>query len=441
MKSLKAHLITITALLAMFALSVSEAEQSKEAKGGKQTQAPIVHIIKINGVINPAAAEYASKSISNASKKGAEAIVIELDTPGGLDTSMRSIVKEMIASPVPVIVYVAPSGARAASAGVFITIAAHVAAMSPGTNIGAAHPVAVGEKMDKTVAEKAANDAAAYIRSLAESHGRNAQWAEQAVRKSVSITETEALKLKVIDIVAEDMSSLLKAVEGRKVKTSLGERVLHTAQAKIIYGEKGFRHRVLDFISDPNIAYMLMLLGFYGIFFELTNPGSIFPGVVGVVSLILAFYSFQTLPVNYAGVLLILAGLVLFLLEIKIVSYGLLTLGGIASIVLGSIMLIDSEDPLLRISLSMIIPSAVVSALFFIITFRLAYRAYKSKPIVGLEALIGSEGTAKTAIDSKEGTVLVNGELWNARSEVPIDAQAEIVVNEVKGLTLWVKRK
>lgn len=421
--------------LSLFLLSIGWAKD----KG--QTNQPLVQVIKINGVINPAASEYVIKAIERASKTKAELLVIELDTPGGLDTSMRSIVKEMIASPVPVVVYVAPSGARAASAGAFITLASHIAAMAPGTNIGAAHPVAVGEKMDKTVAEKAANDAAAYIRSLAESRGRNADWAEKAVRKSASITETEALRLRVIDLIAEDLTALLKAIDGKKVKTTTGERTIRTTNTKIDHLEKGFRHKVLDFISDPNIAYMLMLLGFYGIFFELTNPGSIFPGVVGVICLILAFYSFQTLPVNYAGLLLILAGLTLFLLEIKIVSYGLLTLGGIACVILGSIMLIDSEDPLLRISLSMIIPSAVVSAIFFILTFRLAYKAHKPKPVTGTEALLGAEGVAKTTIDEREGTVFVNGELWSARSETPIEEQSQIVVYDIKGLTLWVRKK
>ncbi|HIJ59653.1 MAG TPA: nodulation protein NfeD [Nitrospirae bacterium] len=401
---------------------------------------PVVHVIKINGVINPASAEFVSRSIQKARDKNANLLIIELDTPGGLDTSMRSIVKDISASPIPIVVYVSPSGARAASAGVFITLSAHVAVMAPGTNMGAAHPVAVGEKMDKTVAEKAVNDASAYIKSIAESHGRNAEWAEKAVRKSESITEKEALKLKVIDLIAEDMNSLLKAIDKRVVKTAFGEKTLETKNAKLIYEEKGVRHKILDFISDPNVAYMLMLIGFYGIFFELTNPGSIFPGVIGVISLILAFYSFQTLPVNYAGLLLILAGLVLFLLEIKIVSYGLLTVGGIASIILGSMMLFDSAEPFMRLSLSIIIPSALVSAVFFIITFRLAYKAYKSKPVMGIEAMIGELGIAKEPIDNNSGKVYINGEIWNARSDTPIDVNSEVVVESVKGLLLKVRR-
>ncbi|MCX8069924.1 MAG: nodulation protein NfeD [Thermodesulfovibrionales bacterium] len=401
---------------------------------------PLVQVIKINGVINPASAEFVNRCIEKASSKKANLIIIELDTPGGLDTSMRSIVKDISASPIPVVVYVSPSGARAASAGVFITLSAHIAVMAPGTNIGAAHPVAVGEKMDKTVAEKAVNDAAAYIKSIAESHGRNAEWAEQSVRKSASITEKEALKLKVIDFIAEDLNALLKAIDKKTVKTAIGEKVINITNAKIVYEEKGMRHKVLDFISDPNVAYMLMLIGFYGIFFELTNPGSIFPGVIGVISLILAFYSFQTLPVNYAGLLLILAGLVLFLLEIKVASYGLLTLGGIASIILGSLMLFDSADPFMRLSLSIIIPAAIVSALFFIITFRLAYKAYKSKPVTGIESMIGEIGIAKEPIDNQSGKVYINGEIWNARSDNPIEANSEVIVESIKGLVLKVKK-
>ncbi|MCG2709094.1 MAG: ATP-dependent Clp protease proteolytic subunit, partial [Thermodesulfovibrionales bacterium] len=233
-----------------------------------------VVVITVNGVINPASAEYIGKSIKRANEQKREAVVIELDTPGGLDTSMRDIVKNIIESEVPVIVYVSPSGARAASAGVFITLAAHVAAMSPGTNIGAAHPVGVGGKMDKTMAEKVTNDAAAYIKSLAERTGRNSKWAEDAVRKSVSATETEALKEKIIDIVSKDLSTLLSTIDGRKVKTVVGEKILKTANANVVREEMSLRHKILNFISDPNIAYMLMLLGFYGILYELINPGS-----------------------------------------------------------------------------------------------------------------------------------------------------------------------
>ncbi|MEK7698427.1 MAG: nodulation protein NfeD, partial [Nitrospirota bacterium] len=294
-------------------------------------------VIKANGVVNPVMSEFISKNIKDAASAKADALVIEFDTPGGLDTSMRDIVRNIIASETPIIVYVSPSGARAASAGVFITLSAHIAAMAPGTNIGAAHPVGIGGKMDKTMSEKAENDAAAYIKSIAEQRGRNSEWAEKAVRKSVSITDAEALKLNVIDIVAPDLDSLLKSIDNRTVEMSTGKHIIKTKGIKVQHKEPGLRHKILSIISDPNIAYILMLLGFYGIFFELTNPGAIFPGVFGAISLILAFYSFQTLPVNYAGLLLIILAIILFILEITIISHGVLTIGGVIAMIIGSL--------------------------------------------------------------------------------------------------------
>lgn len=399
-----------------------------------------VLVITVNGVINPVASEYIGKSIKKASEMNAEALIIELDTPGGLDTSMRSIVKDIIGSSVPVVVYVSPSGARAASAGVFITMAAHVAAMSPGTNIGAAHPVAMGGKMDKVIAEKATNDAAAYIKSIAESRGRNVKWAEDAVRKSVSVTETEALKNNIIDLIAKDINTLLSEIDGKKTTTAYGDKTLKTAGAKIIRHEMSFRHKILNLISDPNVAYILMMLGFYGLFFELTNPGAIFPGVIGGICLVLAFYSFQTLPVNYAGLLLIIIGLILFILEVKVTSYGMLTIGGIVSMVLGSLMLFESPLPFLKLSLSVIIPAAIVTALFFVLTFRLAYKAYKRKPVTGAEGLIGLEGVAKTDITPGGGMVVVHGEFWSAYSDDVIHKEERVVVEDVKGLRVKVKK-
>lgn len=399
-----------------------------------------VFVVTVNGVINPVTAEYIGKSIKKASEMNAEALIIELDTPGGLDTSMRSIVKDIIGSSVPVVVYVSPSGARAASAGVFITMAAHVAAMSPGTNIGAAHPVAIGEKMDKVIAEKATNDAAAYIKSIAESRGRNIKWAEDAVRKSVSATETEALKNNIIDLIAKDINALLSEINGRTVKTAYGDRTLKTAGAKIIRYEMSFRHKILNLISDPNVAYILMMLGFYGLFFELTNPGAIFPGVIGGICLVLAFYSFQTLPVNYAGILLIIIGIILFILEVKVTSYGMLTIGGIVSIILGSLMLFESPLPFLKLSLSVIIPAAIVTALFFVLTFRLAYKAYKRRPVTGVEGLIGLEGIAKTDITPGGGMVVVHGEFWSAYSDDIIHKEERVIVEDVKGLRVKVKK-
>jgi membrane-bound serine protease (ClpP class) len=396
-------------------------------------------VIKVEGVVNPVMAEFISKNIDDAASANAEALVIELDTPGGLDTSMRSIVKKISSSAVPVVVYVSPGGARAASAGVFITISAHVAVMDPETNIGAAHPVGMGGKMDKTMADKAVNDAAAYIRSLAEKRKRNAEWAENAVRESVSITAEEALKLNVIDMTAPSMDSLLEKIDGREVETISGKKIIKTKDIKVVSIEPGFRHRVLNFISDPNVAYLLMLLGFYGIFFELTNPGSIFPGVLGAIALILAFYSFQTLPVNYAGILLILVGIVLFILEIKVTSYGMLTIGGIISMTIGSLMLIDSPLPFLRISYSVIVPSLLFTILLFILTMSLVIKAHRRQPATGAEELAGMEGEARTDI-REGGQVFVHGEIWEAWSEEPIKAGSNVIVEKVKGLKLKVRR-
>ncbi|MBI4685074.1 MAG: nodulation protein NfeD [Nitrospirae bacterium] len=399
-----------------------------------------VIVITINGVINPASAEYISKSIKRANEQKKEAVVIELDTPGGLDTSMREIVKNIIGSEVPVIVYVSPSGARAASAGTFITLSAHVAAMAPGTNIGAAHPVAVGEKMDKTMAEKATNDSAAYIKSLAEKSGRNAQWAENAVRKSISATEAEALKENVIDLVSKDLNKLLLDIEGRKVRTIMGEKILRTANAPVKREEMGLRHKILNFISDPNVAYMLMLLGFYGLFFELTNPGAIFPGVIGGIFLILAFYAFQTLPVNYAGLLLIILAIILFILEIKIISHGVLTIGGVVAMVIGSLMLFESPGPFMKLSFFLILPSVILTALFFTIVLGLAYKTYKRKPVTGSEGLIGLKGIASTDITNDSGMVLLHGEIWSAYSDETISKGEKIIVVSVTGLKVKVKK-
>ena len=401
---------------------------------------PEVMVITLEGVINPAASEFIGKGIQKATKRGAEALVIQLDTPGGLDTSMRTIVKEIVGSEVPVVVFVAPSGARAASAGVFITLAAHIAAMAPGTNIGAAHPVGLGEKMDKTMTDKATNDAAAYIRSLAERKGRNAAWAEKAVRESISATEVEALKEHIIDLVSKDLNTLLLDINGRKVQTTLAEKILKTKDARILHEETGLRQKILNFISDPNVAYILMLLGFYGLFFELTNPGAIFPGVIGGICLILAFYAFQTLPVNYAGLLLIILAIILFILEVKIVSHGVLTIGGVIAMIIGSLMLFETPGPFVRLSLYLILPAVMVTALFFSLTIGLALKAHKRKPVTGKEELVGMEGVARTDITPEEGTVSLHGELWTAYAEEPIAKDNKVVVESVSGLKLKVHR-
>jgi membrane-bound serine protease (ClpP class) len=320
-------------------------------------------------------------------------------------------------------------------------MAAHLAAMAPGTNIGAAHPVGVGGKMDKTMAEKATNDAVAYIKSIAEETGRNAEWAEEAVRKSVSVTEKEALKKNIIDIISNDVKTLLHEIDGKEVTTSTGKVKLQTAHATLFSEEMGIRYQVLNFISNPSVAYMLMLLGFYGLFFELTNPGAIFPGVTGAIFLVLAFYSFQQLPVNYAGILLILLGLVMFMLEVKVVSYGMLTVGGIISMTIGSLMLFESPAPFLKVSLQVIIPTVVITGVFFTITFRLAYKAFRSKPVTGKEGLVGMTGRATASITHEGGMVSVHGELWSAYSDEPIEKDDDIIVLSVSGLKLNVKKK
>jgi len=400
-----------------------------------------VAVITVNGAINPVSAEYIGKSIQKAQKDKAEALVIELDTPGGLDTSMRNAVKDIVASEIPVIVFVAPSGARAASAGVFITMAAHIAAMAPGTNIGAAHPVSMGEKMDKTMAEKATNDAAAYIHSLAERRGRNATWAEDAVRKSISATETEALKAHVIDLVTRNIHSLLTDIDGRKVQTVLGEKVLQTNNAVVIREEMSLRLKILNLISDPNVAYILMLLGFYGLFFELTSPGAVFPGVIGGICLILAFYAFQTLPVNYAGVLLVILAIILFILDVKIASHGVLTIGGVIAMLIGSLMLFESPGPFMRLSLFLVLPAVISTTLFFTLTISLAFKAYRRKPITGKEELVGSEGLAKSTITGDGGMVSIHGELWSAFSDNTVAKDDRVVVEEVIGLRLKIHKK
>lgn len=399
-----------------------------------------VMVITVQGVINPVTSEFIEKSISKANKRSVETLVIMLDTPGGLDTSMRDIIKAINSSAVPVVVYVAPSGARAASAGVFITMAAHIAAMAPGTNIGAAHPVGIRGKMDKTMIEKATNDAVAYIRSIAEKRGRNADWAEKAVRKSVSVTAAEAKKLGVIDLVSDSLQDLLKAIDGKKLKTATGKKVLHTREAVVIKEEMGIRLKILAMISNPNVAYILMLLGFYGLFFELTNPGAVFPGVVGGICLILAFYAFQTLPVNYAGLLLIILAIIMFVLEVKVTSHGVLTIGGLISMVIGSLMLFESPAPFLKLSLYLVLPAALLTALFFSVTVGLVLKAWRHKPVTGIEGLVGLEGVALSDIH-KEGMALVRGEYWQAFSDEPIRKGEKLKVESISGLRIKVKRE
>lgn len=390
------------------------------------------------GVINPVAAEYLHDALASAQSSGAHALILKLDTPGGLDSSMRLIVKEMTGSPLPVIVFVAPSGGRAASAGVFITMAAHVAAMAPGTNIGAAHPVAMGGgEMDKTMKEKVENDSVAYIKSIAEQHGRNAAWAEDAVRKSVSVTEQEALKLKVVDLIAEDIPALLKQLHGRKIALPNGSITLATEAATLREFPMGIRLELLKALSDPNIAYLLMTIGTIGILAELYNPGAILPGVVGAISLILAFYSLQSLPINYAGVLLFILGIVFFILEATVTSYGLLAIGGVVSMIFGSLMLIKSDAEFFQISWAVIIPVITTTVTVSLFIVGMGVRALRRTPQTGSEGMIGSIGIAKTALHP-DGKVAIHGELWDAVSDIPTEPGTSAKVLRVEGLTLHV---
>ena len=390
------------------------------------------------GVINPVAAEYLHDALAFAHSSGAQALIFKLDTPGGLDTSMRLMIKDMTGSPIPVIVFVSPSGGRAASAGVFITMAAHVAAMAPGTNIGAAHPVAMGGgEMDNTMKEKVENDAAAYIKSIAEQRGRNVSWAEDAVRKSISATEQEALKLKIIDMVAENIPALVKQLNGRKIVLPTGSITLSSETATLREFPMGTRLELLKTLSDPNIAYLLMSIGTIGIMAELYSPGAILPGIIGAISLILAFYSLQSLPVNYAGALLVILGVVFLLLEISVTSYGLLALGGLTAMTLGGLLLIKSDAPFMQVSLSFLLPTVItVGALVGTIIW-MAAKGGRRGPVTGVEGMIGSIGIAKTDLNPR-GQIALHGEIWEAISQTPIRQGEAAEVTAIEGLTVKV---
>ena len=388
--------------------------------------APEVLVLNVAGSINPAVADFIRKGVRAAQREGAACLVITLDTPGGLAESMRSIVKAIFSSEVPVVVYVSPGGARAASAGVMITLAADIAAMAPGTNIGAAHPVgAGGREIGGKMSEKVLNDMAALARSIATKRGRNTAWAEAAVRASAALTENEALRKNVIDFVARDIHDLMRKINGRPVA---GKGTLRLDGAVIKTFEESLRTRILRRIGDPNIAYILMMIGLAGLYFELAHPGAIFPGVVGGIAIILAFFAFQTLPVNTAGMLLILLAVVFFILEIKVTSYGLLSLAGVGALLLGSLMLFDEGPSGLRVSLQVLVPTTGAVSVFFMAVAALAFKAHRARPRTGKQGLIGEVGVVKQALDP-EGKVLVHGELWKARAadRVPEGARVRVV--------------
>ncbi|MGQ9921611.1 MAG: NfeD family protein [Desulfobacca sp.] len=399
-----------------------------------------VFVLTASGSINPGMAEFILDGLQAAEQQQAVALIIELDTPGGLDASMRQIAQGIINAKVPVVVFVAPKGARAASAGLIITLASHVAAMAPGTNIGAAHPVAIGTgQMDKEMAAKVVNDMAAYVRSLAAERQRNADWAEKAVRQSVSVTAVEAQKLRVVEILADDLPDLLKKLDGRVVRLQQEDRTLKTAKAQVVTYDPALRHRVLKRLADPNIAIILMMIGLAGLYFELAHPGAVLPGVLGGICLLLAFYAFQTLPVNFIGLMLLILGVIFFILEIYVTSYGLLSIAGLISLALGGLMLYRSQGPGMAISLSVLLTVIGTISLFFLVVTGLAVRAQLRRPMSGLAGLVGERGIALTDLHPT-GKVLVQGTYWDAQAAEFIPKEAPIEVVQVHGLRLVVRR-
>ena len=397
--------------------------------------------IKIDGAINPVVVSYIQRSIEKASSENAACVLIHLNTPGGLLKSTRIIVGDILESPVPVIVYVSPAGAHAGSAGVFITLAADIAAMAPGTNIGAAHPVTLQGSTDSIMNSKSTNDAVAFIRTIAEYRKRNLEWAEDAVRQSVSITANEALQKKIIDLIVPNDRELLNQVDGKLITRDSTNFQLHTRGAVIQVLEMGFTEKLLNIISDPDVAYILLMLGLLGLLFELFNPGIIFPGIIGFISLVLAFYALNTLPVNYAGLALIIFGVLLLLLEIKIVSHGMLAIGGIAALLIGSLMLIrpGSGMEAVRISRILIISTVAVTSGFFLFVIGMGLKAQSRKPVMGINALVSETAETLDTLNLS-GRVLIHGEIWNAVSiSGMINRGEKVRVREVKNLTLYVE--
>jgi len=410
------------------------------AAGETDSGANLVLLLDIEGAIGTVAADRVIDAVDQAEYEGADLLLIRMDTPGGFTASMWPITKALMNSTVPVAVYIAPAGAKAASAGMYITYAAHIAAMAPGCNIGAAHVVSgSGEQIDSVLSEKIMNDAVASLKAMAERNGRNAEWAEDAARKSVSITSTEALGKNVINVIADNVDDLLAKINGMEINTVYGKKIVHTGNPVVEPIKKTLIQTLLDIISSPNIVFILFSLGGLGITLELYNPGSILPGVVGGICLILAFYGMRTLPINYAGVFLIVFAIILFLLEIKIVSHGLLTIGGVVSLIMGGMMLINTSDPDLKISRTIIFSVAIVVGGFAALAFMLAYKARISKPTTGAEGLVGETGTVKSKIEGT-GYVYVAGELWEASAEEIFEVGDKVVVLEAHNLRIKVGR-
>ena len=398
-----------------------------------------ITVAPVDGDITPVTADYLKKNLHAAAQRGDRLVLIELDTPGGLESSMREIIKVILASPVPIAVFVAPSGARAGSAGAIITLAADIAAMAPGTNIGAAHPVSFGEAPDKVMAQKILNDSSAYAEGIATRRGRNSAVAVKMVRESASLAAEKALSERVIDLIAFDRADLLRKLEGRVIRRDGKDIPLHLTGAEVTVRPMSSVQNIMEVVSDPDIAYILMIVGVLGLLVELANPGVILPGVVGGVSLILALFGFETLPVNFAGVLLILLAMVFLIAEIKIVSHGMLTVAGVVSLVLGSLMLYDDSDPALRVSWSVIAVAACSLVGFSLFAVSRAVRAHQARPTTGREGLIGETGRAVTDL-APEGKVFVRGEYWNARCQESVVSGEPVEVTGIEGMELKVRR-
>jgi len=396
--------------------------------------------IVVHDTIHPISDEFIGRALEQAEREHDEAVIIELSTPGGLVDSTRSIIQKILASPVPVIVYVAPSGARAASAGFFILEAADIAAMAPGTNTGAAHPVVFGgEKMDDVMKAKMENDAAAFMRSFVSKRGRNVELAESAVRQSKSFTDQEALKDHLIDVIAPDVPELLKQLDGRKVTRFNGSTaVLHLANQRVQSLDMSLKQRILDFIMDPNVAFILFAIGMLALYVEFNHPGVILPGVVGFVFILLAIFAFNILPTRYAALILIVAAFVLFILDAKFATHGVLTVGGIALMILGALLLVDAPIPEMRVRLVTALTVSVPIGLITVFLVGLVIKARRSKVVTGQQGLIGEIGVAQSALQP-EGKVFVHGELWDAVSSANIAPGARVVVKRVDGLRLEVE--
>lgn len=435
----------LSQLLAVLAL-VSARAAADAAAGGeasdRERTARQVGLIRVEGAIGPATASYISRAIDLSGERQDECLIIQLDTPGGLLDSTKVIVQKFLASTVPIVVYVAPPGAHAGSAGCFITLAADVAAMAPTTSIGAAHPVSIGgpsgeDKMDDTMKQKLANFAASYIETIAARRKRNVEWARSSVKESAAISEEKALELNVIDLIAKDLPDLLQQLDGRDVNG----KTLRTAGAKVVEIPMVLRERVFQLLWRPEVMFLLMLMAIYGIIGELSNPGAILPGVVGGIALILALYMAAILPVNVAGLALIALAILLFIADIYAASHGVLTAGGVIAFLIGAVMLFNKAEPGFRLALSYIIPGVVVTALFFIFVVGAGLRAQLWPVRAGREAMIGETGRAISRIDANGGKVFVEGEYWNAVSDVPIESGQAVEIVAVTGLLLKVKPK